>query len=492
MTVIAPASGTQTTLRLFERTQRLYGRIDDLPAFLDLVCETLVKIVEEVDPEQTKVAHLWAAAGLLARDTRESAFRPLRLKGRPDPGELRSFVQHVGPGNIDDPTGLMGWSAARRAIALRRGENWWLAKRDDARDGWGRLECAGREDAESMRRAAIAAYPSVQAQLVVPVLDPEMRGQARPRHAIGILSVESDAVLSERFCEVMIAFAGSIGHPLMAALRMRDHDRLTRRLSLPPSRALLARALLAATLPYLPPPERRGWVALRDFREPDAFRVEAITPAGLSEETQADYRAGKLGFASGEGLWGQAACARRPQYLPDAPRRAQGVHRPFWRDSHCALSIPLVTGDGKECLGILHLESAETSYAFSTQDQTYFQTAAAMAAVAMPAIREPRLEYADAVQIPALLQRLRCAELRDVPDDQIVRVNAICRALVKQGFSFPKAAAQARLSVHVLREYTSRSPRVIDVEALRTLGARQEEMLRVASGDEAWESDGVS
>ena len=177
--------------------------------------------------------------------------------------------------------------------------------------------------------------------------------------------------------------------------------------------------------------------------------------------------------------------------MPDAPQRSHGVHRPFWPDSHSALAIPLLTGDEKECLGLLLLESGETSYAFSTQDQNYFQTAAAMTAVAVAGIREPRLEYAEAIQVQALLQRLKCTALKDVPEDQIVRVNAICRALVMHGFVFQKAAEDARLTVHILREYTSRSPRIIDVDVLRTLAARQEEMLRVASAREAWEADRI-
>jgi len=475
-------------LRLFERAQRVYGRTDNLRAFLDLVAETLIDMLEEVDPAQGRAAHLWAAAGLLSRDPSQGIFRPLRLKGRPDPLELRSFVQHVGPGDSEDPTGLMGWSAARRTVALQRGGDWWLAERDDERDRWGSLRPATAAEAAEMRRAAIAAYPSVQAQLAVPVLDPEMRGQARPRHAIGILNIESDEPFSDRFCQFMIAFTGSIGHPFVAALRLHDFGRLSKRLALPLSRATLARDLLDATLPYLPPPGQRGWVAIRDFRAPDSFRIEALTGDALPEETLQAYRSGKLPLDASEGLWGQAVRTRRIQYLPDAPRRAGGPHGPFWPDSHCALVIPLVTGDGKECLGLLDLESAETSYAFSTQDQRFFETVAAMAAIAVAGIREPRLEYAEAVQLEAFLQRMRCADLSEVPEDQIVRVNAICRALVKHRFVFQKAAEEARLTVHILREYTSRSPRVIDLDALRTLAARQEEMLRVASGAEAWES----
>ena len=134
------------------------------------------------------------------------------------------------------------------------------------------------------------------------------------------------------------------------------------------------------------------------------------------------------------------------------------------------------------------LVARTASFAFSTQDQNYFETAAALAAVAIAGIREPRLEYAEAIQLPAFLQRMRSTALHEVPEDQIVRINMICRALVKQGFVFQKAAEEARLSVHVLREYTSRSPRIIDVEVLRTLAARQEESLRLASRLEAWEA----
>ncbi|MCK4414759.1 MAG: GAF domain-containing protein [Candidatus Eisenbacteria sp.] len=479
-------------LRLFERAQKAYGRIDNLPAFLDLLAETLIKMLEEMDPVQTEAPHLWAAAGLISRDTREGVFRPLRLKGRPDPDELQSFVQHVGPGDSQHPTGLMGWSAARRKVALRSGAEWRVADRDDEKDRWLPLRPATELEIGAMEQAAIAAYPSAQAQLAVPVLDPEIRGQARPRQAIGILTIESDELLGGRFCEFLIAFAGAIGHPFVAALRTRDLGRLSRRLARPLSRGILARSLLDATLPYLPRGERRGWVALRDFRSAGRMVVETLTGRGLDEELLTRYHAGQLVFGPADGLWGQALRTCRIQYVPDIPRRPQTIHRPLWSDSHCALVIPLISGDGKECLGLLGLESGETSYAFSTQDQNFFETAAALGAVAVAAIREPHLEYADAVRLPALLQRMKCEDLSALPDDQIVRVNAICRALIKHGFVFQKAAEEARLSVHVLREYTSRSPRVIDVAALRTLAARQEEMLRVASGREAWEIHDVS
>ncbi|MBU1674141.1 hypothetical protein KJ839_06895, partial [Patescibacteria group bacterium] len=125
---------------------------------------------------------------------------------------------------------------------------------------------------------------------------------------------------------------------------------------------------------------------------------------------------------------------------------------------------------------------------FSSQDQSFLESVAALALVAVAGMREPRLECAEAVHVPALLQRQRCQSLRDVPDDQIVRVNAICRALIKHRFAFPAAAAETRLSVHVLREYTSRTPRIIDVEILRGIAARQAEQLRAAAGTRAWEA----
>jgi GAF domain-containing protein len=455
-------------LRLFSRVQRVYGRLDDLPALLDLLAETIVQMCEEIDPQHARAAHLLGAAGLLSRDAEHGVFRPLRLKGRPDPGELRSFVEHVGPGDTTHPNGLMGWSAARRRVALRRDEDWLVAERDDGHDRWGALRPATADETREMEQASIAAYPSLRSQLAVPVLDPEMRGQARPRHAIGILNVESDELLSDRFCQLTIAFTHSIGQPLTAALRLRDLARLSRRLALPLSRATLAQALLDATLPYLPGRGRRGLVALRDFRGGERFLIESDGGGVLTP---------------GDGLWGQAMRTRRVQYVPDFPRRPHAVHRPLWPDGLCALVIPLLSGDGSECLGLLGLESAETAYAFSTQDQGFFQTAAALAAVAVAAIREPRIEHPEAVDVPALLARLKRERLADLPEDAIVRVNAICRALIASRFSFARAAEEARLTVHILREYTSRAPRVIDVDALRMVAARQ----RVAGGAEGGE-----
>ncbi len=474
-------------LRLFARAQRIFGRIDDLPAFLDLLAETIVKMLEEVDPVHAAAPHVLGAAGLLSRDPHRGVFRPLRLKGRPDPSELRSFVEHVGPGDSEHPTGLMGWSAARRKVAVRHGEDWLVAERSDEQDRWGALRPATRAEAEEMEHAAIAAYPSLRSQLAVPILDPEMRGQARPRHTIGILNVESDELLSDRFCQFMIAFTNSIGNPLMAALRMRDIGRLARRLGLPLSRATLGTSLLDVTLPYLPPRERRGLVALRDFAYEDRFVAEAMVGGGLDHASLQDFANRRLAFGSSDGLWGQAIRTRLVQYMPDVPRRPHGVHRPFWHDSQCALVIPLLTGDGRDCLGLLALESGETSYAFSTQDQGFFQTAAALAAVAVTAIRDPRLAYSQAVRVPALLQRMRRERLDEIPEDQIVRINAICRALIKHNFVFQRAAEETRLTVHVLREYTSRSPRIIDVDELRTQAARQEELLHVAARLEAEE-----
>jgi len=479
-------------LRLVERTQRIYGRIDNLPALLDLLAQTLIQMLEEMDPAQAQAAHLWAAAGLLSRDPSRGVFRPIRLKGRPDPDELHSFVQHVGPGDSADPTGLMGWSVARRKVAVQRGAAWSVAERDDEQDRWGPLRPADDPEAAEMRRAAIAAYPSVRAQIAVPILDPEIRGQARARHAIGIMIVESDALLSDRFCRFLIAFAGSIGHPVVSSRRLRDLGRLARRLALPPSRAILAESLLMATLPYLPPKGRRGFAALRDFRAHDRLVVEALTDAAPEDQEVLEaFRARRLAFTQADGLWGQAMRTRRAQYVPDVSGRPQAALHPLWKASRCALAIPLLSGDEKECLGLLGLESGETSYAFSTPDQAFFETAAALASVAVAGIREPRLEYAEAIRVPEFLVRVKCRDLAEVPEDQIVRVNAICRALIEHNFVFQKAAEAARLTVHILREYTSRAPRVIDVEALRILAARRQEMLRVASGREAWEAEEV-
>jgi hypothetical protein len=482
----APGADAQT-LMLFDRAQRVFGRIDDLPALLDLVAQTLVKMLEEIEPAHASAAHVWGAAGLISRRPGAGVFRPVRLKGRPDPEELRSFVEHVGPGDVQHPTGLMGWSAARRMVALRRGAEWFVADRDDEHDAWRDLRPATAAEAGEMGAAAIAAYRSVSSQLAVPVLDPEIRGQARPRHAIGILSIESDEALGDTFCRLMIAYTGAIGCPIMAALRMRDLRRLAHRLALPLTRPTIARSLLDATLPYLPRDGRRGFVAIRDFRAEDRFAIEALTETGLPPETLAAFRARELAVDGRDGIWGEAVRTRRSEYLPDVPRQPQATHRPFWPQSQSVLVVPLLSGDGKDCLGLLGLESAETSFAFSSQDRAFFGTAAALASVAIAGIREPGLEYAEAVQVPALLKRLKCRDLREVPDDQIVRINAICRALVKHRFAFQPAAQETRLSVHVLREYTSRSPRIIDVEQLRTVAARQAEWLRLAASPEAWD-----
>jgi GAF domain-containing protein len=478
------------SLRLFARVQRVYGRLDDLPAMLDYLAETILHMLEEVDPRHARAAHLLGSAGLLSRAPGHGVFRPLRLKGRPDPAELRSFVEHVGPGDLEHPTGLMGWAAARRKVALRRGEEWLVAERDDGLDRWGALRPATPAETGEMERASISAYPSLRAQLAVPVLDPEMRGEARPRHTIGIVNVESDELLTDRFCQFMIAFTHSVGQPLTAALRLRDLDRLARRLALPLTRGTLAHALLDATLHYLPGTARRGLVAIRDFHHEDRFVVEARAGDGPGDagDRAAPREASVL--ATADGLCGQAILTRRVQYVPDFPRRAHAVHRPLWSDSHCTLAIPLVSGDGSTCLGLLVLESGETSYAFSTQDQSFLRTAAGLAAVAIAAIREPRLEHPEAVDVPALLLRLRHARLEDLPDDQIVRVNAICRALIQHRFVFPRAAEAARLTVHILREYTSRTPRIVDVDALRMIAARQREQARAASGGAAGAPDG--
>ena len=55
---------------------------------------------------------------------------------------------------------------------------------------------------------------------------------------------------------------------------------------------------------------------------------------------------------------------------------------------------------------MLGLESGETSYAFSTQDTSYFEMVTSLASVAVVGIEDARLEYAEAVCVPALLERL--------------------------------------------------------------------------------------
>ena len=473
--------------RLLTSTQRLYARIDDLPALLDVLAQTMIELLEEIGPEHIAARHVLSSVGLISRNSREGVFRPLRLKGRPDPEELRNFVEHVGPGDSEHPTGVMGWSVARRTVALRDGHEWLVAERDDEHDCWAPLRPASPDEAREMQHASIAAYPSLRSQLAVPLLDPEIRGQARPRDAIGILDIESDELLPRRFCELMLSLSTSVGHPLLAAVRMRDLRSLSQRLAAPLSRTLVARTLLEATLPYLPRGRRHGVVALRDSGAEERCIVEAMTTDDLREELLSDYRAGRLNLSTREGIWGEAIRTRRPLYLPDLSRASRERHQQFWGDTQSALVIPLISGRS-EVLGLLGLESGETSYAFSTQDKAFAEMVATLAAVAAAGIEEARLEYAEAVRIPALLERLRRSTLTGVPEDQIVRINAICRALVKHGFMFHKAAESCRMTVHILREYTSRSPRIIDVEVLRALAARREESLRAAPGRPDWET----
>lgn len=465
--------------RVLSSTQRLYGRIEDLPALLDVMAQTLIELLEEVAPIHAEAEHVLGAAGLLSRENSAGTFHPMSLRGRPDPDELRSFVEHVA-GDSEQPMGLMGWSVARRKVGMRQGREWFVADRDDQKDRWDALRPATEDEAAQMRAADIKAYPSLKSQLTVPVLDPEIRGQARPRDPIGILNVESDELLSKRFSDVMMGFSSSAGYPLRAASRLGDLRRLSRRLSGPVTRALVGAALIDSTHAYLPGEKRHGLVALREAREGDYFIVTAMTPGGLDEERAAAFRAGRLDLMAYSGIWHETVRTGRTLSLPDVPRGARGHQRPFWEDSQSALVVPLVSGHAHDVLGLLVLESGETSYAFSTQDKGFFEMQASMAAVAAAGLGGARLEYADAVRTSALLQRNKRTDLSEIPEDQIVRINMICRALVKHGFSFPRAAEECRLTVHILREYTSRSPRIIDVDALRTLAARREEALRVA------------
>jgi hypothetical protein len=463
--------------RILATTQRLYGRIDDLPSLLDLLAQSMVELLEDIAPQHADATHILSAAGLLSRNGNGGVFRPLRLKGRPDPGELRNFVEHVGPGDSLKPTGLMGWSVARRMVGLRQGREWFVAERDDGHDVWTALRPATAAEAGEMREASISAYSSLKSQLAVPILDPEIRGQARPRDAFGVLNIESDELLTRPFCDLMIGFSNAAGYPLRASVRLRDLTRFSRGLAAPISRATLAASLLDATLPYLPGKVRRGLVALRNSRADDHCVVEAMTTEGLSEERLALYRSGKLDVATAGGAWAEAIRTARSIYVPDLPRAAHELHQPFWEDTQSLLVIPLVSGGENDVLGVLGLESPETSYAFSMQDKGFFEMQGALAAVAATSIEGARLEFPDAVRVPALLKRLKKERLAEVPEDQIVRINVICRALVKHNFTFSKAADESRLTVHILREYTSRSPRIIDVEALRSAAARRQEAL---------------
>jgi hypothetical protein len=466
--------------RILATTQRLYGRIDDLPALLDLLAQSMIELLEDIAPQHADATHILSAAGLLSRNGNGSAgvFRPLRLKGRPDPGELRNFVEHVGPGDSHKPTGLMGWSVARRMVGLRQGREWFVAERDDVRDVWTALRPASAAEAGEMREASIAAYSSLKSQIAVPILDPEIRGQARPRDAFGVLNIESDELLTRPFCDLMIGFSNAAGYPLRASVRLRDLARFSHSLAAPITRTSLATALLDATLPYLPGKARRGLVALRSTRAVDSCVVEAMTTEDLNEEVLEQFHAGSLDLATAGGVWAEAIRTGRSIYVPDLPRAAQQVHHPFWEDTQSMLVIPLVSGSGNDVLGVLGLESPETSYAFSMQDKGFFEMQAAFAAVAAASIEEAHLEFPEAVRVPALLKRLKKQNLAEVPEDQIVRINVISRALVKHNFAFPRAAEESRLTVHILREYTSRAPRIIDVEVLRSAAARRQEAQR--------------
>ena len=459
--------------KLFANSHRLFARIDDLPGLTDQLAQNLVDLLDEFDPKHAKVEHVLGAAGLISRRY-AGVFRPLSLRGRPDPAELRSFVEHVGPGDSERPSGMMGWAVARRCAALRQGDHWFVAERDDRRDRWEPMRPATEHEVGQMQQADIKAFPSLQSQLAVPILEPEIRGQARPREAIGILNIESDEMLSTEFCSFLIGYSISIGHPLRVAVRQRDLRLLTQRLAGPMSRAALARMLLETNLTYLPRGQRHGLVALRDPRDDTRYVVERMTTEGLPDEHLQAYRAGSLAITLSDGIWGECIRTGRAQYLPDLPRTAPTRHMRLWPNTHSAIAIPLVTTEGGPVMGFLGLESGETSYAFSTQDQNFFKTTCSMATIVAAGIEETRLEFPEAVRVPALLRKYKKDRLSDIPEDQFVRINAICRALVATGFVFQKAAEECRLTVHILREYTSRSPRIIDVDVLRTLAARRE------------------
>ncbi len=465
--------------RILASTQRLYGRIDDLPSLLDLLAQTMVELLEEIAPQHAEAPHVLSAAGLLSRNGNGGVFRPLRLKGRPDPEELRNFVEHVGPGDSLKPTGLMGWCVARRMVGLRQGREWFVAERDDEKDAWGAVRPATTAEADEMRGSSIAAYSSLKSQLAVPVLDPEIRGQARPRDAIGVLNIESDELLTRPFCDFMVGFSSAAGYPLRASVRLRDLSRFSRRMAAPVSRASLAESLLSATLPYLPGKGRRGFVALRSTRAEDRCLVEAMSTEGLAHDLLKRYQERQLDLTALGGVWSDAIRTGRSTYLPDVPAESHPVHRPLWEDTKSLMAIPLVSGPEGEVLGVLGLESPETTFAFSAQDKSFFEMQASLASVAASSIEEARLDYPEAIGVPALLRRLKKDSLADVAEDQIVRINVICRALIAHDFAFQKAAEESRLTVHILREYTSRSPRIIDVEALRRAAARRLEFQRI-------------
>ncbi len=481
----AIASKGVTFSRLLNKVQRLYGRIDDVTALLDMTAQTIINLLEEIDPRHVSATHVLGTAGLISRGP-EGVFRPLRLKGRPDPEELRSFVEHVGPGDSERPAGMMGWSVARRTVTIRQGNEWFVADRNDEIDCWDPIRPATDLEIEELSQCVIRAYPSIRSQMAVPILDPEIRGQARPRDIIGIMNVESDELLCDDFLDLMIGFGSSIGFPFRTAVRMRDLPNLCQRLSISVSPTSLASTLLDVTIPYLPHGRRRGFVALRDSRAEDLFTIQKMTTPDLTESALKAYRAGKLQLSTRDGLWGNVIQTGRMQYLPDLNRAMSNQHTAFWNDSRSVLGIPLTSGSRGTVVGLIGLESGETTYAFSPQDQSFFKMEAQIAAVAAVAIEETRLEYAEAIRIPAILQRLKVGSLAEVSEDQIVRINSICRALVKQGFVFQKAAEECRMTVHILREYTSRSPRIIDVDALRTLAVRREEDVRISVAPSLW------
>ncbi len=456
------------SLCLHSNLQRLYGRLHDLRSMLDLMAQAVVDTLEQMDPRHAKAASLLAAAGVLGGSGEAAVYEPLALRGRPDPAEVAGLVGPVGPGSRGRPVALIGWCTARRKIAYCEGERWFVADRDDAGDCWGPLRPAEPEEASEMRSAAIAAYPTLRTQFAVPILDPEIRGQRRPREPIGVLDVESEFPFAEEFRNFLVSFASSLGHPLKAAMRQREQASFLSKVQAARSRASLAQALLGASVAWLPRGEGLGFVAFQDRADPGLFRIEAMDPPPMATAAREALISGRLMLPTGAGPWSEAVRGRRTLYVPDTSRLDGGsVGHSLWEHESCLIALPLLRPGVGDCIGLLGLACSKTTYALSAQDRAFLQSLADLGALAASRFVAPAVEYPGAVRLEALRKRNRRVQATRVTDDQIVRINTICRSLIECGFDFERAAEVSGLTVHILREYTSRSPRVIDVEALR-------------------------
>ena len=218
---------------------------------------------------------------------------------------------------------------------------------------------------------------------------------------------------------------------------------------------------------------RRGLVGLRSTRARRSLHGRGAPGGGPGERRWPSSRNGGIDLAA-VGARGARRSARAGSTCPTCrAARTRCTARSGPTASACS-SIPLVYGLGTRCWACWDWRAGRRPT--PSRCRTGLLRDAAAGGGRGRGHREPRLEYAEAVNVPALLQRLQEASLAEVPEDQIVRVNVICRSLVKRKLRLSAAPPRiARLTVHILREYTSRSPRIIDVDALRTAAARRQE-----------------